>query len=47
MRPPIAYAHGVDLVPHQTQPSIGHLANLHVLATIMPHLNKPVELADG
>ncbi|WEK03400.1 MAG: mandelate racemase/muconate lactonizing enzyme family protein [Candidatus Devosia phytovorans] len=42
----IAYAHGVDLVPHQTQPSLGHLANLHVLSTIM-HLNKPVELADG
>lgn len=42
----VAYAHGVDLVPHQTQPSIGHLANLHVLSTIM-HLNKPVELADG
>jgi L-alanine-DL-glutamate epimerase-like enolase superfamily enzyme len=42
----VAYAHGVDLVPHQTQPSLGHLANLHVLSTIM-HLNKPVELADG
>src|SRR5690606_18857616 len=42
----VAFAHGVDLVPHQTQPSIGHLANIHVLATIM-HLNKPVELADG
>ena len=42
----IAYSHGVDLVPHQTQPSLGHLANLHVLSTIM-HLNKPVELADG
>ena len=42
----IAHAHGVELVPHQTQPSIGHLANLHVLSTIM-HLSKPVELADG
>jgi L-alanine-DL-glutamate epimerase-like enolase superfamily enzyme len=42
----VAYAHGVDLVPHQTQPSLGHLANMHVLATIM-HLNKPIELADG
>ncbi len=42
----VAYAHGVDLVPHQTQPSLGHLANVHVLGTIM-HLNKPVELADG
>lgn len=42
----LAYAHGVDLVPHQTQPSIGHLANMHVLSTIM-HLNKPIEVADG
>jgi L-alanine-DL-glutamate epimerase-like enolase superfamily enzyme len=42
----IAYAHGVELVPHQTQPSVGHLANLHVLSTIM-HLAKPVELADN
>ncbi len=41
----IAYAHGVEFVPHQTQPSIGHLANLHVLSTVM-HLTKPVELAD-
>ncbi|MGN6099763.1 MAG: enolase C-terminal domain-like protein, partial [Devosia sp.] len=42
----IAHAQGVQLVPHQTQPSIGHLANLHFLSTIM-HLSKPVELADG
>jgi L-alanine-DL-glutamate epimerase-like enolase superfamily enzyme len=42
----IAHAHGVELVPHQTQPSVGHLANIHVLSTIM-HLSKPVELADG
>ena len=42
----LAYAHGVELVPHQTQPSIGHLANLHVLSTVM-HLAKPVELADN
>ncbi len=42
----IAHAHGVELVPHQTQPSIGHLANLHLLSTVM-HLSKPVELADG
>jgi L-alanine-DL-glutamate epimerase-like enolase superfamily enzyme len=41
----IAYAHGVELVPHQTQPTIGHIANLHVLATIM-HLSKPAEFAD-
>tara|TARA_R110002124_G_scaffold144122_15_gene309096 strand:+ start:49304 stop:50416 length:1113 start_codon:yes stop_codon:yes gene_type:complete len=42
----IAHANGVELVPHQTQPSVGHLANIHVLSTIM-HLSKPVELADG
>lgn len=42
----LAHAHGVELVPHQTQPSIGHLANLHVLSTVM-HLSKPVETADG
>jgi L-alanine-DL-glutamate epimerase-like enolase superfamily enzyme len=42
----IAYAHGVELVPHQTQPSVGHLANIHVLSTIM-HLSKPAELADN
>ena len=42
----LAYAHGVELVPHQTQPTVAHLANLHVLSTIM-HLSKPVELADG
>lgn len=41
----ICQAHGVELVPHQTQPTIGHLANLHVLATIM-HLTKPAEFAD-
>ncbi len=42
----LAQAHGVELVPHQTQPTVGHLANLHVMATLM-HLGKPVELADG
>lgn len=42
----ICYAHGVEMVPHQTQPTIGHVANLHVLATIM-HLTKPAEYADG
>jgi L-alanine-DL-glutamate epimerase-like enolase superfamily enzyme len=41
----ICYAHGVELVPHQTQPTIGHTANLHVLATIM-HLTKPAEYAE-
>ena len=42
----VAHAHGVELVPHQTQPSVGHLANMHLMSTIM-HLGKPVELADG
>lgn len=41
----ISFAHGVELVPHQTQPGIGHVANLHVLATIM-HSTKPAEFAD-
>lgn len=42
----LCFAHGVELVPHQTQPTIGHAANLHVLATLM-HGTKPAELADG
>ena len=42
----LCYAHGVELVPHQTQPTIGHSANLHVLATLL-HATKPAELADG
>jgi L-alanine-DL-glutamate epimerase-like enolase superfamily enzyme len=42
----LAHAHGVEFVPHQTQPSVGHLANLHLLSTVM-HLAKPVELADN
>ena len=41
----LAHAHGVELVPHQTQPGVAHMANMHVLATIM-HLTKPVEVAD-
>jgi L-alanine-DL-glutamate epimerase-like enolase superfamily enzyme len=41
----ICHAHGVELVPHQTQPTIGHIANLHVLATVM-HMTKPAEFAD-
>jgi L-alanine-DL-glutamate epimerase-like enolase superfamily enzyme len=42
----LCHAHGVELVPHQTQPAIGNAANLHVLATLM-HASKPAELADG
>src|SRR3954463_16087777 len=29
----LAQAHGVELVPHQTQPTIGHMASLHVAAS--------------
>ncbi len=41
----LAHAHGVELVPHQTQPTIGHTANLHVLAAQM-HATKPAEWND-
>lgn len=41
----ICFAHGVEFVPHQTQPGIGHVANLHVLSTVM-HNTKPAEFAD-
>ena len=41
----LAHAHGVELVPHQTQPTIGHTANLHVLAAQL-HATKPAEWND-
>ncbi|HKM70558.1 MAG TPA: mandelate racemase/muconate lactonizing enzyme family protein [Stellaceae bacterium] len=41
----LAHAHGVELVPHQTQPTIGHTANLHLAASQM-HATKPCELND-
>jgi L-alanine-DL-glutamate epimerase-like enolase superfamily enzyme len=41
----LAHAHGVELVPHQTQPTIGHTANLH-LAAAQLHATKPCELND-
>jgi L-alanine-DL-glutamate epimerase-like enolase superfamily enzyme len=41
----LAHAHGVELVPHQTQPAIGHIANLHVAASQL-HAAKPCELND-
>jgi len=41
----LAQAHGVELVPHQTQPMIGHLANLHVCAAQL-HATKPCEWND-
>ena len=42
----LCHAHGVEFVPHQTQPAIGNAANLHVLSTVM-RATKPAELADG
>jgi L-alanine-DL-glutamate epimerase-like enolase superfamily enzyme len=38
----LARAFGVDLVPHQTQPSIGHTANLHLVASLA-HSHYPAE----
>jgi L-alanine-DL-glutamate epimerase-like enolase superfamily enzyme len=39
-------AHGVQLAPHQTQPTIGHAANMHLMGTVM-HLAKSVEVTDN
>jgi L-alanine-DL-glutamate epimerase-like enolase superfamily enzyme len=41
----LAHAHGVELVPHQTQPTIGHVANLHIVASLLQS-SKPVEWND-
>ena len=41
----LAHAHGVELVPHQTQPTIGHMANLHVVAAQL-QATKPCEWND-
>src|SRR3954447_12552963 len=41
----LAQAHGVELVPHQTQPTIGHMASLHIAASQL-HATKPCELND-
>jgi len=41
----LAHAHGVELVPHQTQPTIGHVANLHLAASQL-HATKPCEIND-
>jgi L-alanine-DL-glutamate epimerase-like enolase superfamily enzyme len=41
----LAAAHGVELVPHQTQPTIGHMANLHLAASQL-HSTKPCEWND-
>jgi len=41
----LAHAQGVELVPHQTQPTIGHMASLHVAASQL-HTTKPCEWND-
>jgi L-alanine-DL-glutamate epimerase-like enolase superfamily enzyme len=41
----LAHAHGVELVPHQTQPTVGHTANLQVLASLLQS-SKPAEWND-
>ena len=41
----LAHAHGVELVPHQTQPTIGHMASLQLTAAQL-HATKPCELND-
>src|SRR5947207_11695910 len=41
----LAQAHGVELVSHQTQPTIGHMASLHVAASQL-HTTKPCEWND-
>jgi L-alanine-DL-glutamate epimerase-like enolase superfamily enzyme len=41
----LARAYGVDFVPHQTQPSIGHTASLHCVAALA-HAHYPCEYAD-
>src|ERR1700723_795067 len=41
----LAHAHGVELVPHQTQPTVGHIANLHAVASLLQG-TKPAEWND-
>ncbi len=41
----LARAYGVDGVPHQTQPTVGHVANLHFLAALA-HAHHPAEYND-
>jgi L-alanine-DL-glutamate epimerase-like enolase superfamily enzyme len=38
------HAHGVELIPRQTQPAIGYAANMHLMATVM-HIAKPADVA--
>ena len=41
----LARAYGVDFVPHQTQPSLGHTASLHFVAALT-HAHYPCEYND-
>ena len=41
----LAHAHGVELVSHQTQPMIGHMANMHVVSAQL-QASKPIEWND-
>jgi L-alanine-DL-glutamate epimerase-like enolase superfamily enzyme len=41
----LARTHGVDFVPHQTQPTVGHQASLHFVATQL-HSHYPCEYDD-
>ena len=41
----LARAYGVDFVPHQTQPAVGHTASLHFVATLA-HSHYPCEYND-
>jgi L-alanine-DL-glutamate epimerase-like enolase superfamily enzyme len=41
----LCQAHGVELVPHQTQPTVGHLASMHISAA-QAQATKPCELDD-
>ncbi|MGE0222821.1 MAG: mandelate racemase/muconate lactonizing enzyme family protein [Acetobacteraceae bacterium] len=41
----LAHATGVELVPHQTQPTVGHTANLHLVASLLQG-TKPAEWND-
>jgi L-alanine-DL-glutamate epimerase-like enolase superfamily enzyme len=41
----LCHAHGAELVPHQTQPTVGHMASLHIAACQMG-ATKPSEWND-
>src|SRR5215472_6978466 len=41
----VVEAHGVEMVPHQTQPTIRHTANLHLVASVL-HMTNPCEWND-